>query len=177
MTGGKRIFGAFTVAIALFFFWTAVIGQWQLVSALRAAVAERTDLLSQRQKILDTIAAAYQEYQSKLSASDGTKFGELVPVSKDTAGLVSAMQGMASQAGAQLTEVGIADAKGITGQQYKALALSMKLAGSYGALRQFLAAVESYVRVLTVTSIQASSDIRNPGQVTFTILANAYFLK
>ncbi len=177
MTGGKRIFGAFAVAIALFFFWTAVVGQWQFVSALRGAVAERTDLLTQRQQILQTISDAYTEYQSKVSAADGEKFGELIPVSKDTAGLVSAMQGMAVQAGAQLGEVGIAEAKAATGQQYKTLALTMKLSGTYASLRQFLGAVESYVRVLAVDTIQANADTRNPGLLTFSVAARAFFLK
>ena len=177
MTGGKRIFGAFAIAIALFFFWPAVVGQWQVVSALRAAVAERTDLLAKRQQILGTVSTAYEEYQSKVGAADGQKFGELVPVQRDTASLLSALQDIAFRAGAQLSEVNIADTKSTTGQQYKSLTLSMKLAGSYGALRQFLAGVESYVRVLDVDTIQATTDTRNPGQILFAVQSRAYFLK
>ncbi|HTP56814.1 MAG TPA: type 4a pilus biogenesis protein PilO [Candidatus Paceibacterota bacterium] len=177
MTSGKRIFGAFVIAIALFFMWPGVIGEWQYVSALRDAVAERTDLLSQRTTILATVSSAYADYQSKISAADGIKFAELVPVKKDTAELVSALQDMATTAGAQLTEADVAVDQSKSAAQYQTLKLSLQLNGTYGSLRQFLGAVEQYVRVLNVDSIQASVDTRNPGQLNFTILADAYFLK
>ncbi|HUO75715.1 MAG TPA: type 4a pilus biogenesis protein PilO [Candidatus Paceibacterota bacterium] len=174
---GKRIFGAFVVAIALFFFWPGVIGEWQYVSALRAAVAERTDLLTQRQALLAKITDAYTQYQSKVTGTDGEKFAALVPVKKDQAELVSALQDMATQAGAQLSEVDVATSTTTTSTQYQTLTLSLTLSGTYASLRQFLGSVEAYVRVLNVDSIQASTDTRNPGQLTFSIHANTYFLK
>ena len=173
----KRIFGAFVIAIALFFFWPGVIGQWQKVSAERAAVAERTDLLAQRQVLLAKINTAYAEYQSKVSSTDGTKFSALVPVHKDQAELISALQDMATQAGAQLNDISIAEAIAATDTKYKTLTMSLKMTGSYTSLRQFLGSVEVYVRVLNVKSIQAASDTRTSGQLTFTISADAYFLK
>lgn len=174
---GKRIFGAFVVAIALFFAWPAVIGEWQYVSALRAAVAERTDLLAKRTDLLAKIKTAYAEYQSKVSSTDGAKFSALVPVRKDQAELVSALQDMATQAGIQLTEVRVTESQTAASKQYKTLSLTLTLSGTYASLRQFLGSVEQYVRVLNVDSIQTTVDTRNPGQLTFAIRADTYFLK
>jgi Tfp pilus assembly protein PilO len=177
MTSGKRIFGAFVIAIALFFFWPGVVGEWQYVNALRDAVAERTDLLSQRTTILANVASAYSDYQSKINAADGAKFQELVPVKKDTAEIVSALQDMATTSGAQLTETDVAAVQTKTTTQYQTLKLSLRLNGTYRALRQFLGSLEQYVRILNVDTIQASVDTRNAGQLNFAISADAYFLK
>ena len=40
----KNMFGAITVAIALFFLWPAVFGSWSEMRALKDALAERTQL-------------------------------------------------------------------------------------------------------------------------------------
>ena len=59
---GRKIFGSFTIAIALFFFWVSVVGTWQEVSALRGAVAERQQLLDTRTQVLASIQASWKEY-------------------------------------------------------------------------------------------------------------------
>lgn len=173
----KRIFGAFVVAIALFFLWPGVIGEWQKVSALRTAVAERQNLLTQRTDLIAKIKTAYAEYQSKVSSTDGAKFSALVPVRKSQAELVSALQDMATQAGITLSELHVTDAQTAAVTQYKSLSLVLTLSGTYASLRQFLASVESYVRILNVDTIQTTVDTRNPGQLTFVIHASTYFLK
>lgn len=177
MIDGKKIFGAFAVAIALFFFWPAVVGTWQQVSALRAAVAERRDLLTRRQEILATVSAAYQEYSAKLGAQDGQKFAALVPVRKDQAEIISAMQDIATSTGITLNEVRVGEESAKQSAQFKTLSLNLDLGGSYQSLRMFLTDLEQYVRLLNVDSIEVSEDARAAGRLKFAIKANAYFLK
>lgn len=176
MTDGKKFFGAFLIAIALFMAWPAVAGTWQEVSALRATVAEREDLLARRQQILTDVTSAYQQYTTKLSQQDGQKFSALVPVRKNQAELLSALQEVATGSGATLGELRVSEAAGKEAQ-FKTMGLTMDLTGSYRSLRTFLTGMEQYVRLLNVDSIQASVDPRNPSQLKFSIKANAYFLK
>jgi len=176
MIDGKKIFGAFMVAIAMFFFWPAVVGTWQQVSALRATVAERQDLLTKRQEILASVNAAYQDYTAKLNAQDGQKFAALVPIRKDQAELVSAMQDIATATGMTLNEVRLGEDSAKSGQ-FKTLTLNLDMGGSYQSLRMFLTDLEQYVRLLNVDSIEVSEDARIPGHLKFAIKANAYFLK
>lgn len=166
------------VAIALFFFWPAVVGKWQQVSALRQTVAERQDLLQKRQAILANVSSAYKEYQSKLSQADGAKFAALVPLRKDQAELVSALQDIANTSGVTVNEVRVTeDVAAGTSSQFKTLTLNLDLGGSYQSLRTFLTNLESYVRLLNVDTISVSQDARSPGKLQFTIKAAAYFLK
>lgn len=177
MTTGKNIFGAFTVAIALFFFWPGVVGSWQRVAALRAAAAARQELLAKRTEILANVRTAFQEYQSKLSETDGKKFAELVPVHKDTAEIISAIQDMAGGSGVTLSEIRMSETAGSATAQFKTLSMNLQLAGSYRSLRTFLTSLEQYVRLLNVDTIEATADTRTPGQLKFAIRADAYFLK
>ncbi len=175
MMDGKKIFGAFAVGIALFFFWPGVVGTFRQVSALRASVAERQQLLTKRQAVLASVDAAYQEYAAKLSAQDGQKFAALIPVKKDQAEIISALQDMATNAGVTLGEVRISESTAAPNAQTRTLSLSLDMDGSYHGMRTFLADLESYVRLLNVQSIQASKD--TGGNLKFAIKADAYFLK
>jgi Tfp pilus assembly protein PilO len=177
MTSGKRIFGAFTIAIALFFVWPAIIGGWQKVSALRAAVQEREDLLTKREDILAKTAAAYTEYQNRLSQEDGQKFVALVPVRKDTGEVTSALEAMAAESQVTLGEIRMSEVKSKATDQYKTLALNIDLSGSYDGMLRFLSSLEQYVRLMNVDTIQATTSSQQAGVLQFSIRADAYFLK
>jgi Tfp pilus assembly protein PilO len=176
MMEGRKIFGSFVIAIALFFFWPTVVGIWQEVSVLRAAVVEREGLLKQRQDILANINSAYTDYQTKLNQQDGQKFTELVPVRKNTAELISAIQDIADNSGITVNEIHINEGKDITGQ-FKTFTISLDMGGSYSALRSFLKGLEQYVRLLNVNNLKIASDTQTPGRLRFTLQADTYFLK
>ncbi len=172
----KNIFGAFTLAIALFFFWPAVYGSWQETQALRSALSERQQLLQTRTTILTKAGQEYSKYQAAISGVTGRNFIQLVPVKKNTAELVSAIQDIAQNSGVQLAQVQIAEVKGKDADPYKTLSLSLEMSGSYPALRSFLGSLEQYVRILNVGSIQVSAD-QMTGQLRYSIKADSYFLK
>lgn len=172
----KNIFGAFTLAIALFFFWPAVYGSWQETSAMRSALSERQQLLDARNAILTNADQEYTKYQAAISGDAGRNFIQLVPVKKNIAELVSAVQDIAQDSGVQLAQVQIAEVKGKDTDPYKTLSLSLEMSGSYPSLRSFLGGLEQYVRILNVGSIQVSSD-RLTGQLRYSVKADSYFLK
>ncbi len=172
----KNIFGAFTLAIALFFFWPAVYGSWQEMLALRSGVSERQQLLDARTAILTNADREYTKYQTAISGDAGRNFIQLVPVKKNTAELISAMEDIARSSGVQLSQVQITETKGKENEQYKTLSLSLGMSGSYPSLRSFLSSLEQYVRILNVGSIQVSAD-KTTGQLEYTVKADAYFIK
>ena len=172
----KNIFGAFTLAIALFLFWPAVFGSWQEMLALRSALSERQKLLDARTAIFTNAGLEYTKYQAAISGDLGRNFIQLVPVKKNTAELVSAIQDIAQSSGVQLAQVQIGEAKGKEGDQYKTLSLSLEMSGSYPSLRSFLNNLEQYVRILNVESIQVSAD-RVTGELRYSVKADSYFLK
>jgi Tfp pilus assembly protein PilO len=165
------------VAIALFFVWPAVVGGWQKVSAMRAAVAEREELLQKRRDILADVATAYGELTRRLGSQEGQKFTSFVPVKKDTAEIVSALQDIAAGSGAQLLELRTTEVRPKAGDPYHTLKLTIDLQGSYAGMRQFLVGLEKYVRLLNVQTIEVTPDSRNPGQLRFSIDADTYYLQ
>jgi Tfp pilus assembly protein PilO len=173
----KRIFGAFIAGIALFFVWPAIVGGWQKVGAMRDAVAEREQLLQKRQEILANVQTASDEYQRRLSAADGQKFAAFVPVRKDTAEIISALQAIATESGAQLGEVHTTETRTKEGEQYKTISLIIQLRGAYPNMRQFLDRLEQYVRLLNVQTIEVSPDAGGSGGLLFKISADAYFIQ
>ena len=172
----KNIFGAFTLAIALFFVWPAVFGSWQEVSALRSALTDRQALADQRAAILSKTDQEYTQYQALISGNSGRAFAELVPVKKDSAELVSAIQDIANSSGAQVTQIQVSEANAKEGSQYQTLSMTISLTGPYPGLRSFLAGLENYVRILNVGNVQISVD-QTTGQFTYSVKADAYFLK
>ncbi len=177
MFDSKKIFGAFVIGLALFFFWPAVVGSWQEIGALKDAIAQRQDLLKQRQDAFDHVKSLYAEYKSKLNAQDSQKFSSLVPVKKDSAELVSAIQAIGNDSGMTIKEVRIADVKS-TDTQFQTLNISLDLTGGYPALRAFLGELEQYVRLLNVRALAVTSDTgQSGGALNFTLRAEAYFLK
>lgn len=176
MTSGKRIFGAFVIAIALFFAFPVVLGGFQRIGAFRTAVAEREDLLSQRAAILENVNRQYADYAEQSGTDVGRALAAFVPVKKDTAELISALEDIARQSGVTLEEFSIGEARGRpTTGTYETLVLSMKLHGSYGSFQTFLASMESYVRLLNVISLQLSAE--DDGTLAFQLTAELYFLK
>lgn len=172
----KNIFGAFTLAVALFFVWPAVFGSWAEVSALRSALDERQTLADQRAAILSKVDQEYAQYQALASGSNGRAFAELVPVKKDSAELVSAIQDIANNSGVQVTQIQISEANAKKGGQYQTLTMTITLSGPYPGLRTFLAGLENYVRILNIGNIQISVD-QTTGQFNYSVKADAYFLK
>lgn len=177
MTNGKNIFGAFMVAIALFFFWPAVLGSWQEVRALKSGLNEREQLDAKRTEIFSRVAEEYTAYTAAIGGAAGRSFAEVVPIKKDSAELVSAIQDMATSSGITLGELRMNEAKGKDSDQYKTLTLVMSMSGSYRAFRIFVGNLEQYVRVLNINSIDVSSDAGQPGVLKFSINADTYFIR
>lgn len=174
----KNIFGAFCVAIALFFVWPAVFGSWSEMQALKAAVKEREAIVTQRDAILKEAATQYVKY-SEIKKSDlATVLASFVPSKKDSAELVSAASSIAVTSGLQLKSLKVAEAatRSKSKEAYETMSLSLELSGPYGGLRTFLNDLESYVRLLNVKKIEIRQ-AQQGGELIFAIQADTYYIK
>lgn len=173
----KNIFGAICVAIALFFLWPAVFGSWAQVQALKAALAERQDLVAKRTQILKDAATQYAKYQDILKGSQATVFASFVPTKRDAAELVSATSSIASSTGMQLTEIKVTEAQTSKNKDpYTTVGLSLSLSGSYSDLKTFLQNLETYVRILNVKKISIGGGGQGAA-LKFAIDAETYYIK
>ncbi len=175
----KNIFGAFSIAIALFFLWPAVFSSWSEVRALKESLAAHQDALKERTDILDKASSEFIKYQAVLQGANGKKYFELVPAKKNTAELLSATQSIAANAGIQVTTIQFGETPSTnkkTVESYETMTMTLEGTGSYSALRSFLDNLESYVRILDVQSIELGQ-ARQEGTLNLKVQASAYFSK
>jgi Tfp pilus assembly protein PilO len=172
----KNIFGAFSAAAALFFFWPAVMGSWAEVGALEASLAEHQRVLAERSSILAKARDEYSKYQSILQSPAGQYFPAVVPLKKDSAELVSAIQTIAQNSGMQISNMQFSDENSKEVTAYHVMSMAVEFSGPYTSLRNFLADLESYVRVMNVQSLEIGKS-KTQGILDFKIRANTYYGK
>ena len=175
----KNLFGAFSVAIALFLLWPAVVTSWSEKNALQAALAEQQQILDVRTSIFDSFKKELAKYQKIQNSPEGKNFFELVPAKKNTAELVSAAQTIAENSGIQITAMQVGNStesnKDDT-RPYNKLIIVIEGLGGYPSLRAFLSNLESYVRIFNVDSLLIGLG-RDKGVISFKLQATTYFSK
>lgn len=175
----KNIFGAFTVAIALFFMWPGIFNSWAEKNALKASLAEYELILAERTDILEKSKTEYAKYQSVTQGATGKNFLEVVPAKKNTAELLSATQAIATNSGILVTIIQFGEdltKSAKKSEPYETLSITVEGTGTYTALRSFLGNLESYVRILDVRSVQIGQG-KQEGTLGFKIQANTYYSK
>ncbi len=175
----KSLFGAFSVAIAIFFVWVFVVTSWGEMRALKTSLAEHKQVLLERSAILDSFIAQRAAYQKIMSSEDAKNFLDLIPAKKNTPELLSAAQAIAINSGVQLKSIQFGaqeSTKASAPQPYMTMTMIMEGSGTYSALRSYLDNVETYVRVLDVRSLDISPS-QQGGLLTFKIEAVTYYIK
>ncbi len=172
----KNIFGAFAVAIALFFLWPGVFNSWAEVRALQTARAEHDTVLTERTALLEKTKKEYAAYQKILQSPEGRNFASLVPTKKGSAEIVSATQAIAGNSGLQVAKMEMSESKTQGSDQYATVTLSLVMSGSYSGLKSFLESLEQYVRILNVKSILIAQS-KQEGTLNFFIQTDTYYSK
>jgi len=114
---------------------------------------------------------------SKNRADDINKFSAIVPSRKSVPELVSSIQALASQNGLQLTGLSLGSDASRTKDSYEVQSIDLGLSGYYPSFKSFLNALESNLRVIDITTIDANPATENSPIISFRIKANAYYLK
>jgi Tfp pilus assembly protein PilO len=175
MTASRTYLGAVLVALAGALFFLLVLPQYDAISARRAALAERSDLLTERQGLVKKIDDWKKEMATR--ADDIKDFSYIVPATKDAPDLVSMIQALASENGLQLNGLSMGTNDQSEGASYATQSLDLSLAGGYVAFRSFMDEMEKNIRIIDIDSIDAAPTTENSPVIGFRVKAHAYFLQ
>lgn len=177
MSPNKNYTGAGLIAIAVVLFWAIALPLYNRVSDLDAAIGEREDLLNTRSTIMANIKNLNQEYQKRIS--EITKLSTIVPSKKSIAEVLSAVNDISTKNGVELFSSSIIGQKtsDADANPFNLLSLEMGLNGSYPSLTNFLRALEKNLRLVDITSVDATAGIGTSSILNFVVKGNAYYLK
>ena len=173
----KNYIGAGLIAIAIVLFWTLALPFYNRASDLDAAIKEREDLLKSRNTIMANIKDLNTEYQKRIP--EIAKLSAIVPPKKSVAEVLSAIDDISIKNGIELLSSAIIGQKASDSDlnSYSLLTLEMALSGSYPGLTNFLRAFERNLRLVDITSIDATAGLGNTSTLNFVVKGNAYYLK
>ncbi len=165
------------MAIAIILFWTLVLPFYNEVSDLDAAIKERDDLLKSKSTIITNIQGLNKEYQKRIP--EIAKLSSIVPSKKSVAEVLSAINDISVKNGIELFNSAIIGQKmsNADANAYNLLSLEMGLSGSYPGLTNFLKTFERNLRLVDITSVDATAGIGNTSVLNFVVKGNAYYLK
>lgn len=174
----KNNTGAGLIAIAIILFWTLALPLYNRISDLDVAIKEREDILKSRNAIIANIKDLNKEYQKRIS--EIAKLSAIVPSKKSVAEVLSAIDDISLKNGLELFSSAIIGQKTSDSNDslYNLLSLEMALNGSYPGLTNFLKSLERNLRLMDITSIDATVvGLENTAILNFVIKGNAYYLK
>jgi Tfp pilus assembly protein PilO len=181
------------IFIAWQLFWPAFVE----VSDLRQELATWQDKLKETQDQKTKLVNLKQKYESL--SNEEQKITEALPSQEDIPSLLVQVEALASQNGLILDSINLSSLeetkKSKTSTQAspvppvgtlevgsKPITIDLALSGNSGALKNFLKAVESNLRLMDVTSVSfgesaATAPLTTSGLVTFKVSLNAYYAK
>lgn len=177
MNPNKNYIGAALVALAFIGAWGWILPEYNKISELNLAIEERNDLYDSRSAIIKKIQELNQEYQAR--SGDITRIASLLPNKKSLAEAVSAIERISTQSGLQLVNASIIGTPSDRqGDAFESLPIDLTLNGNYRGLVSFLQGIEKNLRIVDVTSIDASAtSVERPDLLFFSIRGKAYYLK
>ena len=173
----KNYIGAGLIAMAIVLFWALALPLYNRISDLDVAIKEREDLLKSRSTVIANIQELNKEYQKRIP--DITKLSAIVPSKKSVAEVLSAVNDVSVRNGIELFSSSIVGQKtsDANDSPYNLLSLEMGLNGSYPGLTNFLLALERNLRLIDITSVNATANLGNTSALNFVVKGNAYYLK
>lgn len=177
MISNKNYIGAGLIALTLILFWALALPFYNGISDLDVAIREREDLLESSSAIMANIQELNQEYQKRIP--DITKLSAIVPSKKSVAEVLSAIDDISIKNGIQLFSSSITglSAAESNASPYNLLSLEIGLNGSYPGLTNFLKSFERNLRLVDITSVDATAGLGSTSVLNFVVKGNAYYLK
>lgn len=174
MNSGRTYLGAVLIGIAGLLFFVLVMPTYDGISARRAALDQRTQMVNDDNAVIAKLNDFKK--QSADRAADIKEFSNIVPATKDGADLVSMLQALASQNGLQMTTLAMGSTANTQDSPYSDQSLDIGLNGGYVAFRSFVDDMEKNVRIIDVDSIDAAPVTEGSPTISFKVKAHAYFL-
>jgi Tfp pilus assembly protein PilO len=175
MNSSRAYLGACLVAIAGIIFWILLMPMYDQVMLQRDAIAQRGDILQNRNSIIANISALTQQYAQR--SSDIARFTSIVPTEKSAPELVSSLQALANNNGLQITTIALSGGVNQDKNPYQEQSIDIGVNGTYPAFKNFLLALENNIRIIDIISFDAAPVGDNSSIISFRIKGNAYYLK
>ena len=175
MNSGRAYAGTILAAIAGLLFFILVMPAYDGISARRAALEERDQMVTDQSAIVAKLNDLKQ--QSAKRAADLKQFSYVVPSTKNSADLVSMFQALAAQNGLQITTLAMGVNSTDDKAAYVTQSVDLGLIGGYLSFRSFVDSIEKNIRIIDVDSIDAAPITENSSTIGFRVKAHAYFLK
>ncbi len=172
----KNFLGAGLLAVAFFLFWVFVVPGYQDATALRTAIGERQDIMTERTALIQRVAQLKSEYDAR--AADIRTFSAVVPPEKSIAEIVSSLEQIAQTTGVQMTDLNVVQDKSESSREGRGVVnITVQGSGYYSSLVGFLRSFEQNVRLIDVETLDVGQNKALPDLLIFSIKATAYSLK
>lgn len=175
MSLSRTYIGALLIALAGIIFWVLLMPAYDNVMVQREAITQRTDIIKTKSDIIANINSLTKEYADR--SADITRFASMVPAVKSAPELVSSIEALATQNGLQLKTISLSGNINPDTNPYQEQSIGLELSGGYLAFKSFLMALERNIRLIDVSSIDASPTSDNSPIISFRVKGNAYYLK
>ena len=158
---------AIAIAVAVLFVWP----KYQEFAQMRTDIAERKDRLSSGQAAL----AKLRIIEGEVSARQGDfdKAEKAIPKDQGLPALYEYIQQLAIDSGLLVASIEGQETAGSMGGA-TVVRFGVKLTGSYGQLKGFLAAARKSARILNVESLTITADSQGSGNLTIQVELSAY---
>ena len=172
MNNNRKLIGAVLISVASFLSFYFVLQNYNHITQLKTAVAERETLLASRTKIINDILELKKDYQSKKAEIE--KISAAIPSKKGLPEIITAFEFMSSSTGLSLTTLNVAENPS-SEDPFNTLRIENKLSGGYESFRNFLSSVESSRRLVDI--YMARLNLEATGVLLIAISGQAYVLK
>ncbi|MEX2054027.1 MAG: type 4a pilus biogenesis protein PilO [Candidatus Colwellbacteria bacterium] len=178
----QRLLGILTgmilIIASLAVYSALLVPKYKEVQNLRGERSALTGLLAQEQESVDAVQRLIRQYSSIADLRDSLAI--TLPNEEKTASIVNQFQGIASSNGILMDSLSIRPlaiaprVNDFVVEPVGTLRVSMQLIGDYQALKAYLAALETNVRIMDVKSIRIENAGRSSGPYNYQVEVDTY---
>jgi len=171
--------GLSLIIASLVVYSTLLVPKYKEIQNLRGERSALTGLLAEEQESVDAVQRLIRQYSSISDLRDS--LAVTLPSQEETASIVNQFQGIASSNGILMDSLSIRPlaiaprTADFVVDPVGTLRISMKLVGNYSALKAYLAALETNVRIMDVKSLRVENAGRDTGPYDYQIEVDTYY--
>ena len=147
------------IAASILLFFLMVLPAFDKTAALRGSVGEREKILQEMEEIQNRVQELVQEMDSRETEVD--RLDLLLPKEKMIPELLSSIESIVAGSGLSLTGINVAELS--SQDKKKKLSGDLKLSGSFPSFMNFLDLLEKNLRLINLTTVDASAQLTGGG--------------
>jgi len=185
-TSATRFFsllGSLALLVATIFVFSALLRPaYKEINQLRGDLASRSELLDNQRRIVDEIGNLLDQYQSLAGTQEAISLA--LPNEEAYPTLMNQINALVRTSGLTLSSINInllpyrQTATALEGSNVPVVSviqLNLALKGSYQALKSFLGALETNIRVMDLVSLNITPSQLGGQDYSFNMVVNAYY--